>query len=151
MFYDKGILAQKNTNWYNVSDGFKITPDTEGTLLEYNRSSGWANIYANQNDNTSRPFSIGSCIELDVVNCTGNIRLQAYDGTTARLQLTLPTNATNYHIKISIAETTITTIINGVTNTYTTSSYINDDFQVNFASNTVDASVKYKEFMIYPI
>lgn len=79
------------------------------------------------------------------------MRLQCYDGTIGRLQITLPTNATNYHVKIEIGETTITQTVNGVTTTASTSTYINGDFQVNFATNVSGANLKFKNFVIYPI
>ena len=151
IFYDKAVTGHKNTNWLNVSNSFLETIEDDGTILAYNRTSGWATIYANSNSASTFPFSIGSVVEFDVVSCTNEMRLQFYDGTTGRLQITLPTNATNYHVKIEIGETTITQTVNGVTTTASTSTYINNDFQVNFATNTSGASLKFKNFMVYSI
>lgn len=149
VFYDDGVTSPKTATWVNQSNRLQIEVDTTGTTITKN-ADGWNILYAEGNA-SSYPFDIGSCIEFDVVSCTNEMRLQFYDGTTGRLQITLPTNATNYHVKVEIGETTITKTVNGVTTTESTSTYINGDFQVNFATNISGASLKFKNFMVYSI
>ena len=149
IFYDLGVTGYKNNNWFiSNTNSFTVTTDTTGTLLEYNLLSGWASIYANATNSTSYPFPIGTSIEFDVVSCVNNVRFQLYDGVNNRYQITLPTEATNYHVKIVVGLSTITSTVNGETTTAQTSPYLTSDYQCNFASNTSSSSVKFKNFRI---
>lgn len=149
-FLDIATTGKKNSNWTNAGNRLQITTGDDGTLLAKN-GSGWNIYYCNGTDSTY-PFSKTACIECDIVSCTNEVRLQVYGGTgTQRFQITLPTNATNYHVKIEIGETNLIATVNGVTETYTRSTYVSDNFQVDFATNVDGASVKYKNFCIYPI
>lgn len=151
MFYDKAVTGYKNTNWLNVSNNFLETIEDDGTILTYNRTSGWAVIYANSNSTSTFPFSIGSVVEFDVISCTGEVRIQLYDGTNMRYQFSLPTNTTDYNVKIEIGASLITKTVNGVTSSESISSYGLQTFQCVFATSVSGANLKFKNFVVYPI
>lgn len=146
IFYDEAI-NETNTGWYN--QGFEVSSNSEGTLLD-RQSSSWGTRYANATSSSDTPFDIGTCIEFDIVAVTGGMRLQIIGGVGSNYDYFLPSDTT-HHVKIVVDSDYITrTVDNGTPTQNPTSTYVSDKFKVVFAINGV-GSVRYKNFKIYPI
>jgi len=146
IFYDKGLAGDgnHNDNFYNTFDRTRLD---DGTLLSYS-GSGWKVCYFNTDTAGSKVFNKGICIEFDVIEVTGSIRIQVND--TAQYQYYIPVG-TNYHLKIVVDNSNITVYQDDVQKDQkSTSSYISNLFSVQFATNTA-GTVKYKDIKVYSI
>ena len=125
-----------------MSNRFNVSRDNEGTLLTSN--TAWAYYQANNNATFSAPL----CIEFDVVSFTETPSIRFSNNNTNSLYIINETS----HYKIVFGENSINVIVNGVSKQHWIPTSILDlPFRVFFECSDANESVKYRDFVIYPI
>ena len=144
MFYDKALdgTGNYNPNWTSPNNRFNVSRDSEGTLLTSN--TAWAYYQANNNATFSAPL----IVEFDVVSFTETPSIR-FRNNNANAPYGI--NETGHH-KIVFGEDSIQVIVDGASKThYIPVSILDLPFTVFFECNDANESVKYRDFVIYPI
>lgn len=136
-FYDKAISTDYNNTWENYNNRLNVVRDAQGTLLtNTNNASGyWTAI-----NNPPSQFAV----EFDVISINGNVYI-AYDNENKIRLDSRVTNGDKVKLEYNNGSTDI--YVNGsLVSTLSTTGLRYIAFLI-YPNNTV----KYKEFMIYPI
>ena len=149
-FIDEAITGKKNSNWTNYSTRLTVETDETGTLLTgYASSNGY--YFAKGDDPFI--FSDYQC-EFDVVSISGGSRWYHQDQTTGNenvfvLNTWIP--ETGGHVKITVQDGLATLYVDDVQKT-TYNCTVESPYEVAFRfNNGTSNTLKYKNFIIYPI
>ena len=155
-FYDKGLdgTGNHNDNWFNLNNKFTITRGSYTNIS--NNGTGYALLYANCNSATVYPFNTGICVEFELGTLSDDNNLKMFvipktDNSLQDFNVDL-TSYANSHIKIEVTNQTIKLYVDDtLMRTANTSNFINNSFNLEFATRYNGTSIEYKEFKVYPI
>ena len=147
IFYDGGVTGKNNPSWVVIGGTGTKTVDNTGTTLSNTNSETRYDVFANLLGTTSTvyDFQPSYAIEMDILEHTGTARFQIYDSTT-RDAVNL-VNATG-HWKIEYDGTTVRPYKDGTA--LTTYERNMPNARIGFYIQ-LNETIKYKNFMIYPI
>jgi hypothetical protein len=157
-YFDSGTTGTVYSGWVNKNATLSSQGGTDGTLFS-NSGSSFGTFYANKNGTSGSSwsdlydYSAPLKIEFDVVSVTGSDKtcvicndgtnpFQVYFntyGVSANSHVIITVEATRYKIKVDDTES------NWINHSLAT------DFGVAFRLNDSTASMKFKNFMVYPI
>lgn len=153
IFKDIGTTSSSNNRWQNLQQTLTISVESDGTLVS-NDSNAFGVRYADKDESGSSiyDFTVPFCVEFDCVSISGEGMVYIYDGTNTKelrswssLQLT-----NNSHLKVIVSNQDVRYYINNNATPIITSSNQLGNSSVGLRVNP-NASIKYKNFMIYPI
>ena len=143
-FRDGATGTDYNSKIVNHANILQYDRQEDGTLLTAPTSRGY--WIFNQTSSSEYPLSENFCIECDIVSVTSGVKLNLVNGVWAYWDFG---NESNLHIKIECTDTEQVITVNGheeYRHLHTYSENTSVRFQVD-----QNASVKYKNFIIYPI
>ena len=143
-FRDGATGTDYNSKIVNHANILQYDRQEDGTLLTAPTSKGY--WIFNQTSSSEYPLSENFCIECDIVSVTSGVKLNLANGVWAYWDFG---NESNLHIKIECTDTEQVITVNGheeYRHLHTYSENTSVRFQVD-----QNASVKYKNFIIYPI
>ena len=145
IFYDDGVTDPKTATWNNPSNYVSVSIDGDGTTLS--NTSGTRHYWAKNYSQFEEDFAV----ELDILsyddNTNGGIRITGTSSNFIFKTYNVPQSChlklifQGGNIKYQIDDGTLTTYATGVTDT---SAYVGFRFVGSW-------SVKYKDFVVYPI
>ena len=148
VFYNSGIGATGDASFYNPSN-IDVDVQSDGTLLTQSASSN-ALYYANIGTTGDLYDFIPSfCIEFDIISSSGvtAISITEKNGTAKVKQFSALNITSNNHVKITVDGTNVIYKVDN--NTPVSEAYTTTQVRVAFLLNS--ASMKFKNFVIYPI
>ena len=150
-FYDKAIEGSKNTNWNNYNNRITVETDNTGTTLtNTNSSNGYC--FANGSD----PFVFTDyCCEFDVLAINGAVKWYHQDNNSNQDLFRIDNyySSGTVHFKLECQDGSLKVYTDGTLRTTVTNT-VTGPFEVaiRIDANVSDPrSIKYKEFIIYPI
>ena len=142
LFKDTATSSDYNPNWSNLNNRFTVSRDDTGTLLT--STGAWSQWYANNNATFSAPL----CVEFEVVSFTETPVIRFRNNNANSPFMISETG----HYKIVFDESSIDVIVNGVSKQHWIPvSILELPFAVFFECSDANESVKYRNFVIYPI
>ena len=157
IFYDKALngTGNYNDNWRKVPNitELSITRNSDGTLLDYVSTSSQRYIQLFPRNTPSIDIDVPYIVEFDIVELNGYVLFQAIGKDS--------TNTTRYygrqivtgHIKVELQHDSVKMWADNV-NIYNNASYdlpTTANLAFVFDKNQGNASLKYKNFKVYPI
>ena len=150
---DYAVTGAKNSNWTNYSNRLTVEPGDDGTLLTGNDS---ANGYYIAKGDAPFVFTDYQC-EFDVVSITGgSYSIRWYhqhqtEGNENIFVLNTQIPETGGHVKITVQDGLATLYVDDVQKTTYTCT-VESPYEVAFRfNNGTSNTLKYKNFIIYPI
>ena len=152
-FYDIATTGAKNTNWNNYNNRITVSsPDTEGTTLtNSNASNGY--YFANGSD----PFVFTDyCCEFDVLSINDAIKWYHQNNSSNNKDMFRIDNyytTGTVHFRLECKDGSLKVYTDDTLRT-TVSNTVTGPFEVAFridANISNPRSIKYKNFIIYPI
>jgi len=147
LWYDKALDGSGNHN-DNYNSITNLSRASDGTT--YSMPSAWTQLMPKINNSTQLPIGEGLCIEFDILTLDANggqIRLTIYDGSNRN---TVISATGHYKVtitdKIRVYKDESTTPFNEVDYDTTKTSV-----QSIFTNSVAGASLKFKDYKIYPI
>ena len=146
-FYDKALegSGNHNDNYNNITN---LSRASDGTT--FNMPSAWTQLMPKINNSVNISLNDGLCVEFDILaldNQGGQIRFTVYDGSN---RVTLLSDTGHYKAVITddikIYKDNNPNPINTL-DLNKSSGYV----QLIFTNNTANASLKFKDYLIYPI
>lgn len=144
IFYDSALDTDYNSNWENYNNRLSITRDGDGTLIERTVNSNAFFIATN-----SPPTSF--VLEFDVVSIGGSGCRISYNSSNYTINLISRDVTNGSHVKITHTTEGDSIIVDGVEKTSVTSTYALNYISFLIFNNESNPSLKFKNFMIYPI
>lgn len=149
-FYDSGVIGTTNTNWVSLTDSGAKIVNENGATLSCNDETPYM-IFANKENTSSSVSDVYDwespfCVEFDVVDIKGKIRLQCYSNTVNRGSI-FDFNETG-HIKLLYDGTTSTVWVNG--EKQKPYGVDMDNVRIGFIVENGE-SFTYKDFRIYSV
>jgi len=146
IFYDDGVTSPKPVNWYKATNTLEVSIDNTGTLLSYTEAT---NYYANSTSSINRFIESDFCIEFDVVEFTGQFGVRIR--TTSNTDINLGNVASaGSHILIQFKDNVLTYTIDDGTPQVVSQS-ITGNIGVSIRLGTGTNSIRYKNFVVYPV
>ena len=151
-FYDPATTNNKNTNWLNYNNRMTIETDTQGTTItNSNASNGYC--FANGSD----PFVFTDyCCEFDVLAINDAVKWYHQNnssGTQDMFRIDSYYTSGTVHFKLECQGGSLKVYTNGTLQTTVTNT-VTGAMEVAFrldAQTSDPRSIKYKNFVIYPI
>ena len=151
LFYEDGTTGTPNPNWVKNGGNFDVTPSTDGILISNNFT--WAVYYrANLGDtSTTRDYTLPVCVEFDFLESSDNSKwyLQFDDGSDMSIRGDIIQVTNDCHVTIRATSTdTFIKVDNGTERAlgYAVASPTGVALRLQGG-----ASLKFKDFKIYPI
>ena len=154
VFYNSGVGATGDASFYNPAN-IDVQVESDGTLLTQSASST-ALYYANIGTTGDLyDFTSSFCIEFDIISSSRSsssssglgISLTEKNGTAKVKQFSALNITSNNHVKITVDGTNVIYKVDN--NTPVSEAYTTTQVRVAFLLNS--ASMKFKNFVIYPI
>lgn len=146
IFYDDGVTSPKPVNWYKATNTLEVSIDNTGTLVSCTEAT---NYYANSTSSINRFIETNFGLEFDIVSFSGDFGVRIR--TTSNTDLALQDKVSNgSHVKITFNDGVLSYSIDGGT-PQSQSTSISGSMGVSFRLGSGTNSVKYKNFVIYPI
>ena len=151
LFYEDGTTGTPNPNWVKNGGNFDVTPSTDGITISNNFT--WAVYYrANIGDtSTTRDYTLPVCVEFDFLESSDNSKwyLQFDDGSDMNIRGNIIQVTNDCHVTIRATSTdTFIKVDNG---TERALGYVVASPTGIALIMQGGASVKFKNFKIYPI
>ena len=151
LFYEDGTTGTPNPNWVKNGGNFDVTPSTDGITISNNFT--WAVYYrANLGDtSTTRDYTLPVCVEFDFLESSDNSKwyLQFDDGSDMSIRGDIIQVTNDCHVTIRATSTdTFIKVDNGTERAlgYAVASPTGVALRLQGG-----ASLKFKDFKIYPI
>ena len=151
MFYDTGVTGSASSDWIRSGSPTVIT-DEEGTIIS---SNAYSTSFANKKGTSTDAFDWVApfVVEVDIVDYVEWGDIQIYDNshncnrTFTHLGIT-----GNNHLKIVVGGDTVKYYVDGVEKPSLQYNYSIGTCRVSIRTDsTRGGTIKYKNFMIYPI